>query len=140
MFASKKCLLITIIFLDNVLKLWIKLIKSRNDNAMEKFYRFSTFQKLIFLVEISKISEIFGKMKMPTRSCSTSYPSGNQVDGSPLVANTKTIAKRARVGPRTPVLLTMKMLFYIMFVSNMCLGITIIILVHVLKLWIEQIK
>ena len=56
-------------------------------------------------------------------SCSPSYPSGNQVDGSPLVAitrragvfrmesNTKTIVKRARVGPRTSVLLTTKMLF-----------------------------
>ena len=56
------------------------------------------------------------------RFCSTSYPSGNQVDGSPLVAitrragvfpmesNTKTVAKRARVEPRPQVHVTMKML------------------------------
>ena len=56
MFVSKKCLLITIIVLDNILKFWIELIKSRNDNAMEKFYRLRTFQKLIFYVEISTIS------------------------------------------------------------------------------------
>ena len=45
------------IVLGNVLKIWIELMKSRNDNAMEKFYRLRTFQKLVFLVEISKISK-----------------------------------------------------------------------------------
>ena len=87
------------IVLDNLLKFWMELIKLRNDNAMEKFYRLWTFQKLIFLVGISKNSKIFEKMTIPSRgrSCSTSYPSGNQVDGSPLAA----IAKRARVGPHT---------------------------------------
>ena len=83
------------IVLDIVLKLWIELIKSRNDNAMEKFY--CGFKKLIFLVEISKISKILEKLQFHRgmRSCSTRYPSGNQVDGSPLVA----IAKLARLGP-----------------------------------------
>ena len=49
---------------------------------------FGGFEKLTFLVEIlkfSKISKIF-KIFKGKRSCSTSYPSGNQVDGSPLVA------------------------------------------------------
>ena len=116
---------------------------------------FSRFEKLTFLVEISKISNIFEKLQIHRgrRSCSTSYPSGNQVDGSPLVAiitrragvfpmesNTKTVAKRARVGPRTPVLLTMKMLFQNMFASIKCLVITIISLIYVLKLCIELIK
>ena len=50
-----------IIVLDNILKLWIELIKSRNDNAMEKFYRLWTFQKLIFLAEIWKKFENFHK-------------------------------------------------------------------------------
>ena len=74
---------------------------------------FSGFKKLTFLVTISKISIFSENLEIHREicSCSTSYPSGNQVDGSPLVACTKTIAKRARVGPRTPVLLTMKMLF-----------------------------
>ena len=55
MFVSNMCWGITIIILDNVLKLWIELVKSRNDNGTEKFYRLWTFQKLIFLIEISKI-------------------------------------------------------------------------------------
>ena len=50
------------IVLDDVLKIWIELIKWRNGNAMKKFYRLRTFQKLIFLVEISKISKIFEKI------------------------------------------------------------------------------
>ena len=41
-------------------------------------------------------------------SCPSSSPSGNQVDGSPLVAIYQTVAKRARRGGCTPVLLTMK--------------------------------
>ena len=53
-----------------------------------------------------------------------------------MESNNKTIAKRARVGPRTPVVLTMKMLFSIMFASRKCLVITIIVLDNVLKLWI----
>ena len=61
------------IVLDNVLKIWIELIKSRNDNAMEKFYRLWTFQKLIFLVKISKFSKIFGKMTIPSREALLLY-------------------------------------------------------------------
>ena len=46
MFVSKKCLLITIIVLDNILNLCIELRKERNDNAMKKFYRLRRFQKV----------------------------------------------------------------------------------------------
>ena len=45
MFASKKCWGISIIILDNVLRLWIELIKLRNDNATGKFYRFRVVSK-----------------------------------------------------------------------------------------------
>ena len=45
------------IVLDNVLKICLELIKPSNDNAMEKFYSLRMFQKLIILVEISKISK-----------------------------------------------------------------------------------
>ena len=77
------------------------------------------FSKVEILVEISKISKNLENLKIDQgkRSCSTSYLSGNLVDGSPLVAifsmksNTKTIAKRARVKPRTQVHVTMKILF-----------------------------
>ena len=46
------------------------------------------FSKVEILVEISKISKNLKNLKRDSggRSCSTSYPSGNQVDGSPLVA------------------------------------------------------
>ena len=74
---------------------------------------FSGFAKLTFFGRNFEIFQNFENFEnfQGRRSCSTSYPSGNQVDGSPLVANTKTIAKRARVGPRTPVLSTVIMLF-----------------------------
>ena len=58
---------------DNVLKIWIELIKLRNDNAMEKFYRLWTFPKLIFLVKISKISKFFEKMTIPSREALLLY-------------------------------------------------------------------
>ena len=57
-----------------------------------------------------------------------------------MESNTKTIAKRARVGPRKPVLSTMKMLFWRKLSSISSLESDMIILYHVLKLWIELIK
>ena len=82
-----------IIVLDNVLKLWIELIKWRNDNAREKFYLMQTFSKARNFVEISKILKNLEILKIfrERRSCSTSYSSGNQVDGSPLVAMTRRV-------------------------------------------------
>ena len=49
------------IVLDILLKIWTELIKYRNDKTVEKFYRLWTFQKLRYLVEISKISNFFEK-------------------------------------------------------------------------------
>ena len=57
-----------------------------------------------------------------------------------MESNTKTMAKRARVEPRTQMHETRKMLFLIMFPSRKRLGITIISLSYVLELWIELIK
>ena len=45
------------IILDNVLKLWIDLIKCKKDNAMEKFYLMQTFSKVQNCVEILNISK-----------------------------------------------------------------------------------
>ena len=45
------------IVLDDVLKIWIELIKLRNDNIMDKFYRFRVVWKSSFFVEISNISK-----------------------------------------------------------------------------------
>ena len=55
------------IVLDNVSKIWTELMKSKNDDAMKKFYRLWTFQKLIFSVGISKMSKIFEQMTIPSR-------------------------------------------------------------------------
>ena len=82
MFVSKKCLGITIIVLDNVLEICIELIKLRNDNVVDKFIG----------------SEFFGKV---TRRAGV----------FPMESDFKTIAKRARVEPRTQMHVTMKMLF-----------------------------
>ena len=57
-----------------------------------------------------------------------------------MESNTKTIAKRARVGPRTPVVLTMKNLFLMRKPSRSLRGSPIISLSYALKLWIELIK
>ena len=75
------------IVLDNILKICIKLIKLSNDSATEKFYSLWMFRKVEILVKVLKFSKKRNsKEKFRGRSCSTSYSSGNQVDGSPLVA------------------------------------------------------
>ena len=57
-----------------------------------------------------------------------------------MESNTKTVAKRARVGPRTQVHMTMKKLFWRRISSTSVLGVSIIVLDNVLKIWIELIK
>ena len=66
-------MLISELVLDNILGLWIELIKLQNDNSKEKFYRLCTFEKLIFLVEISKISKNLEKIKIPSREALLLY-------------------------------------------------------------------
>ena len=51
-----------------------------------------------------------------------------------MESNTKTIAKRARVGPRTQIVLTMKMMFLMNLSSSSRLGSPIIVLDNVLKI------
>ena len=59
-----------------------------------------------------KIKRAEGKSAGAGGVCySTSPPSGNLVDGLPLVCHTKTVAKRGRLGARTQVHLTMKIMF-----------------------------
>ena len=77
-------------------------------------------------------------------------PGGNLVDGLPparhragvfpMESNTKTIAKRARVGPRTQVHMTMKKLCWTRIPSTCGLGSDMIVLDNVWKLWIELIR
>ena len=74
---------------------------------------FSGFEKLTFLVEISKISKILEKIINPSREALLRYELSEREPGWRFTArgHTKTIAKRARVGPRTQMHMTMKMLF-----------------------------
>ena len=57
-----------------------------------------------------------------------------------MESNTKTMAKRARVGPRTQVVLTMKMLFLKRLQFESDVRSPIIVLDHVLKIWMELMK
>ena len=74
-------MVISEIVLDNILKLWIELIKWRIDNAIEKFYQFRTFQKLIFLVEILKIAKKSGKMTITSREALLLYELSERAPG-----------------------------------------------------------
>ena len=56
-----------------------------------------------------------------------------------MESNTKTIAKRARVEPRTQVHMTMKIMFLMKIPSISHLGSPIIFLDNVFKIWIELI-
>ena len=72
------------------------------------------FEKVQFLVGISKISKIFEKMTVLSREALLLYELSEREPAWRFTARfltTKTIAKRARLGPRTPVLLTMNTLF-----------------------------
>ena len=76
------------IVLDIVLKLWIEPITLSIHHATEKFYRVrvvSKSPKFGWNLENFEKSQYF-KNVVEGGACSTSYPSGNQVDGSPLVA------------------------------------------------------
>ena len=57
------------------------------------------FEKVQFLVKIPKISKNLENLKKSRCSCSTSYPSGNQVDSSPLIATLNHI-ELAQLGTR----------------------------------------
>ena len=56
-----------------------------------------------------------------------------------MESNTKTIAKRARVEPRTQMHMTMKNMFLMKIPSISHLGNPIIVLDNVFKIWIELI-
>ena len=76
-------------------------------------------------------------------ACFTSYPSGNQVDGLPLVAvksNTKTILKRKSMRPRTQMHLTMINMFLNAIASRSVLGNYIISLSYVSRLLIKIVR
>ena len=77
-----------IISLSYVMKLWTWLINREMTMSRKSSIGLKFFQKFKFLVEISRILKNLEILVKPfeRRACPTSYPSGNQVDGSPLVA------------------------------------------------------
>ena len=71
------------------------------------------FGKVHFLVEISKFSNHIEILKISSREALLLYELSEREPGWRFTArcHTKTVAKRARVEPRTQVHVTMKMLF-----------------------------
>ena len=124
-----------IIVVDEVLKFIQMVVKYENDFEISEFYRLWIFEKVENFMEFLKIFkkiDFFEVEKEERRdekregSCSTSYSSGNQVDGLPLVAmksNTKTPRKRKSREPRTQMHLTTEN----MFLSVMALGSVLVI-------------
>ena len=93
-------------------------------------------------MNISNSEELIGNLEKMKgkKGHSTSLPCGNLVDGLPHACHTKTIAKRARVRPRTQIVFSMKKLFLIRMSSTSGRRIDMIILDYILKIWIELIK
>ena len=103
---------------------------------------FSGFEKLTFLVEISKISEIFEKFTNSSRDALLLYELSEREPGWRFTArcHTKTIAKPARVEPRTQMHMTMIMMFWIRIWSTSGIGSDMIVVDIVSKIWIELMK
>ena len=106
---------------------------------LEKVLSDANIFKSSNLVEIPKIPKNIEILKVFSRGALLLYELSEREPGWRFTArcHTETIAKRARVGPRTQIVFTMKTLFWIMFSSKKCLLITIIVLDNLLKLWIE---
>ena len=72
--------------MKNILKFIEMVLKYENDFKISEFYRLLTFPKSRKIVRfVLKISN-FLEDNSGRGSCPSSFPSGNQVDGSPLVA------------------------------------------------------
>ena len=67
-------------------------------------------------------------------------PGGNQVDGLPPARHTKTVAKRGRLGARTQMHLTMKVMFLNVKASQSMLGSLEWSFSYVLRLWMEMVR
>ena len=75
----------TELVLEQVFKFIEMVLKDENDFEISEFYRSRTFQKIEKWCDFLKISK-FLENESGRGSCHSSFPSGNQVDGSPLVA------------------------------------------------------
>ena len=73
-------------------------------------------------------------------ACSTSYPSGNQVDGLPPALHTKKVGKRKRRRPRTQILFAMVNMFSNAIASRSVLGNPIISLSYTYRLLIKIVR
>ena len=87
----------------------IGFIGARNFLKVHFFYFFKNSRELRESVEFVKCE--YDEWKVNLSRHSSSPPCGNLVDGLPHDCHIETVAKQARVGPRTPVVLTMEDLF-----------------------------
>ena len=76
----------TIIVLKQVLKFIEMVLKDENDFEISEFYRSHTFLKSRKMMRLFLKISNFLEDDRGRGSCPSSFPSGNQVDGSPLVA------------------------------------------------------
>ena len=93
--ALLKCLGVTIIVVEQILKFIEMVLKFGNDFEISEFYRLLTFPKSSKMMRLFLKFSNFLENESGRGSCPSSSPSGNQVDGSPLVA----IPKQLLSGP-----------------------------------------
>ena len=74
------------IVLDDLLKIWIEVIKCQNDNATEKLSILVALKSCIVLWKFEIVFLRNWQQLQGEGSCSSSYPRGNQVDGLPRAA------------------------------------------------------
>ena len=100
------------------------------------------FQKLTFFVEILKIWKISPQMTNPARTAPLLYElfAGEPVRRCTTRCHTKTIAKQARVGPRTQMPTTMKNMFCMIVWSTSARLSDMIVLDNVLEISMELMK
>ena len=72
--------------LEHILKFIEMVLKDENDFEISEFYPSRTFPKIQKNDEIFLKFSNFRENESGRGSCPSSYPSGNQVDGLPLVA------------------------------------------------------
>ena len=89
MSAAMKLLVNSIIVLEHILKFIEMVLKDGTDFEISEFYRSQTFSKSRNMMRFFSKFQILLENESGKGSCRSSSPIGNQVDGSPLVANTE---------------------------------------------------
>ena len=121
----------------------MQIVRPQNAREISEFYPRKVFHEGANFEKILKIIKNFEflKKKLDMMLLLYEFSRGNQVDGSPRVANnTKTVAKRKSREPRTQMHLTMKNMFLNVIASQSMRWNSIISLSYVLRLWMEVVR